>query len=118
MFEVVVQNPQASRYIAPQVGINRIRDTYEIFEHLAPGAAGHIEAQAAFIAIKRFEKQAVLVLLERRHITADVAAGARVFNFNDIGAHIGQVEGAEGACPVLLDGDDADVFQRTHDLPF
>ena len=56
--------------------------------------------------------EAVLALLERRHVAADVAAGRRVLDLDHRRAQVGQLQGAPRAGAELLDREDREVGQR------
>ena len=59
----------------------------------------------------------MLALLEGWYVAADVAAGSRVLDLDDLCAEVGELKSAPGTGAELLDGKDADVSQRQHARP-
>ena len=54
----------------------------------------------------------MLALLERRHVAADVASGARILDLDHLGAEVGELQRRPRAGAELLDRDDPDVVER------
>src|SRR5919199_3274469 len=70
-----------------------------------------IKGQATLAAVKGFKEQAIRPCLAGRDVAANIAPHTGVFNFDDIGAHVGQIERGIGAGAILLDRHDADTGQ-------
>ena len=68
-----------------------------------------VERDALLPAVERLEEERVLALLEGRHVPAHVARGPRILELHDLGAEVGELEGAPRPCTELLDGKDSDV---------
>ncbi len=71
-----------------------------------------IERDAALATVERLEEQGVLAVLERRHVTADVARRRWILDLDDLGAEVGELERPPRTCAELLHGDDPDVRER------
>ena len=70
-----------------------------------------VEGDALLAAVEALEVDGVLVAGVRRHVAGDVAACVGVLDLDDLGAHVGEMQGAPRARAVLLEGDDADAIQ-------
>ena len=114
MLELVVGDADLLGHITAQVGVHSVAGADEVFEHRSPARGRKIERERSFVAIEALEEQRVLALVVRRDVAADVAAHTGVLDLDDIRAEVGQMQAAERAGTVLLEGDDADVFQWPH----
>ena len=78
-----------------------------------------IERDALLAPVEGLEEERVLSLLERRHVAPHVAGGGRILELHDLGAEIGELQGAPWACPELLDREHTDVgeWERSRRCP-
>lgn len=114
VLEVVVGDLDLRRDVAAQVRVDRVAGADEIFEDLASAGGSEVQRQAALVAVEGLEEQRVLTLVVGRNVAPDVAAGGRLLDLEHVGTEVGEVDAAEGAGTVLLDGDDPDVLERPH----
>jgi hypothetical protein len=114
VLEVVVGDLDLGRHVAAQVAVDRVADRDQVLEDRAPGRGRQVQREAGLVAVEGLEEERVLPLGVRRDVAADVAADPRVLDLDHLGTEIGEVDTAERAGAVLLDGDDADVLQRLH----
>src|SRR5581483_2274045 len=84
-----------------------------------PGAVGpEVETDGTLVAVEALEEERGIAFGIRRNPACGVAAVARVLDLDDVGAEVGQLHRRERACPVLLEGDNADVVERqSHPSP-
>src|SRR5581483_1951053 len=71
------------------------------------------ERDAALVVVERLKEQRVVAVLVRRHRAADVAAAGGVFDLDDVGAQLREMDAPERPGAVLLDGDDAEIGEGT-----
>ena len=81
-------------------------------KHRAPVRRAQVQGHAALVAVEGLEVHRVLPRLLRRHVAADVAAGAGVLDLDHVGAEIGELHRRPRPGAELLDGEDADVGER------
>src|SRR6185295_12893858 len=66
----------------------------------------------ALAPVERLEVRRIGVTRERWDVAGDVAAHARVFDLDDLGAEVGEDLGAEGPGAELRDGKDSNAVER------
>ena len=112
--QVGVSDLELFRHVAAQVGVHDIGHPHEVLEEDRAGLCRNAEIDASLGPVERLEEEAVLTLLVRWHVTADVASEARVLEFDDVGSEVGKVQRTERTCTVLFDGDHSNIRQRLH----
>jgi hypothetical protein len=110
-----VRNADLVGHVPPQVGKDHVADAHQVLEDAPAGRIGQVQLNALLVPVEGLEKQAVLIVLERRDVAPNVTAGARILDFDHLGAEIGQVHAAERAGAVLLQRKNPHVFQRLHE---
>src|SRR5665213_3912345 len=111
MLQIVVANAQALRNVAAKVRVDHVTDSHEVLKDGASRRGSEIDAHASFVAIERLEENTVFTVLERHHVASDVPTNARVFDLDDVSTEIRQLDRAKRPRPVLLNGQDTDVFE-------
>src|SRR5262249_39345996 len=110
--EVGVPDAEPRGDVAPQVRVHDVGDAHQVLEDLAAGGAAEVEREAPLVAVEGLGEEAVLAGLARRHVPRYVAPGGGVLDLDDLRAQVRELERAERAGAVLLEGEDADVLQR------
>ena len=106
--------PQLGGDVAAQVGVDGVGDPHQVLEHPPAGRGGRSSERLRLFRLNVSKNRLSSPSLNGRDVAADVAAGARVLDLDDLGAEVGQVQAAVGAGAVLLEGEDPDVFQGPH----
>ena len=110
-----VGQAQLFRHVAAHVAGERIGRADQIVQDGPRLRLGQVQRQAFLVAVEAVEELAVA---GREEVRADgaghVAAVARVFDLDDLGALVGQEHGAERPGPVLLHRKHADSLERQH----
>src|SRR6185503_10526339 len=115
LFQRFVTESQALRYAGPV-----ILDKHIHLRRQAPhdlDALGRLEVhgEAALAAVHRHEGRAVAVLLRRAQLARRLAL-ARRLDLDHVGAHVGEVHGAERRRHGLREVDHADALQGLHEM--
>ncbi len=109
--QIRVGDADLRRYVAPQVGEDRVAGPHQALEDSPAGRVLEIEGDRLLAAVEGLEEQRVGVLGVRRHVAADVPARVRILDLDDLRAEIGEVLRAERTGAVLLDRDDPDTLE-------
>src|SRR5919201_1748156 len=99
--------------VAPQVRVHGVGAGDQSMEDILTRRCFEVQQHAALTAIEGVEIQAVGAVLSGPHVPADVAASRWVFEPDDFGAEIREVERAKRASTELFHGDDAQILERS-----
>ena len=109
----VVRQAQFVRLVATQIVHHRIGLSDQAAQDAQPFGVLQVQRQAALAAIERLMEMTVAgAEIVRPDGTADIAAFRRVFDFDDLGAEIGEQHAAERPGAILLDRQHRHAIQR------
>ena len=103
---------EATRKIAAQIRKDHVGPRHEVGEDRPAGVATKIEGDAQLPSVEGLEEQAVLALLEGRHVASHVTSTRRILDLDHLGAEIRELQRGPGAGAVLLDGYDPNARER------
>ena len=99
-----VRDSKLGREVASEIVEHRIAALDQFAENLLTFWVLQIEAKAPLVAIKRLVEVAVARSEElRSNCAPNVPAVMEILDLDDLGAEIGKMLGAKGACSILLD---------------
>ena len=113
--EVAVREAEGFRLIAAKVSEHRLATCGEISKNLLPTGRLEVELQAPLVAVEALVEVAVAGAEEEgSDPPPKLAALPRVLDLDDLRAEVREIGGAEGARPVLLDGDHPESGEGEH----
>src|SRR5919201_6622749 len=107
----LVGEPKLRDDVAAQIRVHGMGVGDQSMEDILTRRCFEVQQHAALPAIEGVEIEAVGAVLSGPHVPADVAASRRVFEPDDVGAEIREVERAKRASTELFDGHDAQTLE-------